>query len=93
MRESPFNENLCDRRPGGLDAAIVKLILMPGPAPKLKVFKEAHRSRPVCSLESSCQLLPMMLPAVMASITRLRLKVPGFWLGGNSRKLASHGAT
>ena len=30
---------------------------------------------------------------VTASITRSRLKLPGFWRGGNSRKLCSHCAT
>jgi hypothetical protein len=29
-------------------------------------------------------------PLLMASITRSRLKLPGFWRGGNSRKLCSH---
>ena len=35
-------------------------------------------------------LLVVMPPLVTTSITRLRLKLPGFWLGGNSRKLCSH---
>ena len=32
-------------------------------------------------------------PFVTASITRSRLKLPGFWRGGNSRKLCSQLAT
>ena len=32
----------------------------------------------------------LLEPAVTASITRSRLKLPGFWRGGNSRKLWSH---
>ena len=34
-----------------------------------------------------------LAPRVMESITASRLKLPGFWLGGNSLKLCSHSPT
>ena len=36
---------------------------------------------------------PLPCGAITASITRSRLKLPGFWRGGNSRKLWSHWPT
>jgi hypothetical protein len=58
------------------------------PAGLLSVASGRPRERVTfrCAFDYCCTF-------VTASITRSRLKLPGFWRGGNSRKLCSHCAT